>query len=77
MSSVRLPNEAGIGPKKLHPSTFKKYKDLRLPIESGSSPKKLVPASERTSKGLLLLKSGTRPLTLGLKCTHRDLRFGR
>lgn len=69
MSFVRLPNEAGIGPEKLHPSTFKEYKDLRLPIESGSSPKKLAPTSDRTSRGLLLLKSGTCSLRLGLKHT--------
>ena len=76
VSCVRLPNENGIGPKKLHPSASKKCKDLRLSIESGSMPKKPVPASLKSSRGILLLNSGTFPVRFELKCTPRDLRFG-
>ena len=59
MSSVRLPNENGIGLEKLHPPTSKECKDLRLPIESGSMPEKPVPAGLKSSRGIFLLNSGT------------------
>ena len=57
-----------IGPEKLHLETSKKYKDLRLPIESGSLPEKLMTASPITSRWLLLLNFGTRPVRFRLKC---------
>ena len=71
VSSVRLPNENGISPKKLHPPTSKECKDLRLLIESGSMPEKLVPTSLKSSRGIFLLNSGTLDYSVGLSKKKR------